>query len=327
MIPIRHYAVVGAGTLFLFILFINWRFTNLSNDLIDLQLRVQNVATKEDQVETINNLYSRYFNAKDQFCRGNGSFLVEQMQNTQRHLNSLIQREFPKPFKRWRILHPLFDAAMSGFRYVLQPFELRNRDEAKYYMNFLDPNASCNSVTLGIGMDWSVEKKMQRKYPQCQFLGVDPIEENRKIVEAESNSRFVLAAVSNTIENKTASVLTKKYVNREIAHRAFIELLATENKGKLIDFLTIDIEGPEFTLLKDLHNKRSELPIICSFNVEIHYNIKGQDFEWEKIYGTLADIFEESHFILLKSFVGNWGREFFINVGDRECVQNLKCND
>ncbi|KAI6212689.1 hypothetical protein M3Y94_00057400 [Aphelenchoides besseyi] len=325
MIPLRHYVVVGAGALFLLILFVNWHFTTISNGLFGLQLQVQNISTKDDQVEIINTLYSRYFNAKEQFCRGNGSFLVEQMQNTQRQINALIKREFNKPFKRWQILHPLFDTAMSGFRYVLQPFELRNKDEAKYYMNFLDPNASCNYVTLGIGMDWTVEQKMQRKYPQCQFLGVDPIEANRAIVEAEPNSRFVLAAVSNTVENKTASVLTGKYVNREITHRSFVELLATENKGKLIDFMTIDIEGPEFTLLKEMHNKRAELPIICSFNVEIHYKIKGQNFEWEKIYDTLAKIFEESHFILLKPFVGTWGREFFINVGDRECVQKFIC--
>ncbi|KAI6185769.1 Methyltransf-21 domain-containing protein [Aphelenchoides besseyi] len=229
-----------------------------------------------NQLKATNILYSKNANIKKQLCLGNTSYLIEQMRNTQRQMNSFIQQEFLEPYKRWKNLHPLFESAMSGFRFMLQPFELMNKDETKYFLEFINPNASCNFVTLGVGKDWTIEKAMRQKYPQCHFMGVDPVKENREIVEAEPNSLFVLGAVSDTIGNESAYILDDKYVDRKISHRAFVELLATENKGKLIDFLSIDIEGPEFGLLKELHNQRAKLPTICQINVEIHYGLDGQ---------------------------------------------------
>lgn len=38
-------------------------------------------------------------------------------------------------------------------------------------------------------------------------------------------------------------------------HRALTELLMNENEGRVIDFMTIDVEGAEFSLLKVLNSK------------------------------------------------------------------------
>ncbi|KAI6237961.1 Methyltransf-21 domain-containing protein [Aphelenchoides besseyi] len=250
------------------------------------------------------------------------------MQNTQRQLSSHIQKKFTSLDKRFKVMNPLFETAMTGFRYILQPFELMNKDEPKYFLEFVDPQASCNYVTLGVGHDWEAEKKMQKRYPQCRFLGVDPIKENQKLVEAEPNSRFVLAALSDTVGNKSALVYDKDYENRNYNHRAFIEFLATENKGKLIDFMTMDIEGPEFLLMKEMHHKRSKLPVICQLNLEVHYNHHMVRFPWEEISNTFKLFFEESHYVLLKTnerFEEDriFSREFFVNVVDEECIRKF----
>ncbi|KAI6198855.1 Hexosyltransferase [Aphelenchoides besseyi] len=281
-----------------------WRFTSSPSD---------------DQL--LSNWYPK--NVKHKMCRRNTSYLIEQMQNTQRQLSSHIQEHFTSLDKRFKVMNPLFDTAMAGFRYILQPFELMNKDEAKYFLEFSDPQASCNYITLGVGHDWEAEKKMQKKYPQCQFLGVDPIKENRKLVEAEPNSRFVLAALSDTVGNKSALVYDKDYENRNFNHRAFIEFLATENKGELVDFMTMDIEGPEFLLLKEMHHKRPELPIICQLNAEVHYNHHMVRFPWEQISNTFKLFFEESRYVLLKTnerFEEDriFSRMFFVNVVDEE---------
>ncbi|KAI6237952.1 Methyltransf-21 domain-containing protein [Aphelenchoides besseyi] len=196
--------LLGIIALVSFILFISWRFTSNPSD---------------DQL--LSNWYPK--NVKNQLCRRNTSLLIEQMQNTQRQLSSHIQKEFTSLDKRFKVMNPLFETAMTGFRYILQPFELMNKDEPKYFLEFVDPQASCNYVTLGVGHDWEAEKKMQKRYPQCRFLGVDPIKENQKLVEAEPNSRFVLAALSDTVGNKSALVYDKDYENRNYNHRAFIE--------------------------------------------------------------------------------------------------------
>ncbi|KAI6209095.1 hypothetical protein M3Y96_00184600 [Aphelenchoides besseyi] len=230
---------------------------------------------------------------KQSSCVYNTTDLIKQMQTTQRDINSFILEHFAARDQRFKAMIPLIKTAMSGFRCVLQPFELKNTDETKYFLKLLDPWAPCNFVTLGVGHDWEVEKKMQQKYPQCQFLGVDPIEENRKLVEAEPNSRFIHAAVAATNKNKSAVVY-----------------------------------GGEFELLKVLHDERAKLPIICQYNVEIHYKFKLVPLQWENIYDKLDLLFKESHFIALKIFALHnqktiLTRVLFVNVGDRECVQKF----
>ncbi|KAI6198858.1 Glyco-tran-10-N domain-containing protein [Aphelenchoides besseyi] len=249
-----------------------WRFTSSPSD---------------DQL--LSNWYPK--NVKHKMCRRNTSYLIEQMQNTQRQLSSHIQEHFTSLDKRFKVMNPLFDTAMAGFRYILQPFELMNKDEAKYFLEFSDPQASCNYITLGVGHDWEAEKKMQKKYPQCQFFW--------------------------------ALIQLKK-----IESSAFIEFLATENKGELVDFMTMDIEGPEFLLLKEMHHKRPELPIICQLNAEVHYNHHMVRFPWEQISNTFKLFFEESRYVLLKTnerFEEDriFSRMFFVNVVDEECIRNF----
>lgn len=48
--------------------------------------------------------------------------------------------------------------------------------------------------------------------------------------------------------------------NKMVKQRSMTELLKTENKDKLVDFMTIDVEGAEYTLMEVLN---SEFPRSC----------------------------------------------------------------
>ncbi|KAI6185773.1 hypothetical protein M3Y98_00060900 [Aphelenchoides besseyi] len=81
--------LLGIIALVSFILFISWRFTSNPSD---------------DQL--LSNWYPK--NVKDQMCRRNTSYLIEQMQDTQRQLSSHIQKHFTSLDKHsyeWLSLH------------------------------------------------------------------------------------------------------------------------------------------------------------------------------------------------------------------------------
>lgn len=108
----------------------------------------------------------------------------------------------------------------------MRPFSFLSDGETKYFIDFTDPLFTCNLVTIGkmiqrimlsvhflstgIGGTVDGEKRLMERYPQCEFLGVDPDEKlNRPLVE-DIGGRFVKAAVSAKTERRTASVLEGK---------------------------------------------------------------------------------------------------------------------
>ena len=69
------------------------------------------------------------------------------------------------------------------------------------------------------------------------------------------NSRFIHAAVSDRNANNPAIFINDKgnYVKQNANVVDFVELLKNENRGRLVDYLSIDAEGAEFALLPLLH--------------------------------------------------------------------------
>lgn len=64
--------------------------------------------------------------------------------------------------------------------------------------------------SLGIGGDVAGEKNLFQRYPQCGFLGVDPVEdENRPLVEG-LKGRFVKGAVGARTGRYKARILEGK---------------------------------------------------------------------------------------------------------------------
>ncbi|KAI6174833.1 Methyltransf-21 domain-containing protein [Aphelenchoides bicaudatus] len=270
-------------------------------------------------------------NVIDRACRRNTGILVERLRDTQKQINRFYQQKVTNITERWERMTSVFGSAMNGFRYALRPFKFYSQDEFKYFLEFADPKAPCNHITLGVGGSWDGEKALRRKYPQCRMLGVDPVEGlSRSVVESDPNSRFILAAVSDKDENQDAWIKNKdsQYTgNQKIKHRALTELLMNENQGRVVDFMTMDVEGAEFPLLKVLHKQRLELPVICQFNVEVHYMASKYGVTWEEVDRTLNEMFEEAHYVLLnvdeRTFL--YKRLFFFNIGDDECISKFLC--
>ncbi|KAI6233086.1 hypothetical protein M3Y99_00950900 [Aphelenchoides fujianensis] len=268
-------------------------------------------------------------------CRRNPAALIQRMRATQREINRAFQKTVTTGRSRYEMLPNFFAPAMDGFRYVLRPFKYWSQDEYKPFLEFSDPNAPCNHITFGVGGSWDGEKALRRKYPQCKMTGVDPTEAlSRAVVESDPNSRFIHAAVSDTGGDQKALIKSVKaagagtFMNRTtFPHRAFAELLMNENEGRTVDFMTIDIEGAEFTLLRVLHEKRAELPVICQWNVEIHYADERYGVTWTEFDRTLNGILDEAYWVLLNVDERTWKyrRLFFFNVGAEECVTKFLC--
>lgn len=128
----------------------------------------------------------------------------------------------------------------------------------------------------------------------------------------------------------------------DVKVRTIVELLRTENKGKLVDFMTIDVEGAEYAIMDVLKSidstilsnlsinfleRRAELPVICQFNVEMHYSSEQFGVTSNDFVENIIELFDEAHFIALnveeRDFI--YRKMFMINVGDEVCVKKFLC--
>lgn len=61
-----------------------------------------------------------------------------------------------------------------------------------------------------------------------------------------------------TIDNYTLVCLDDgNYADVELKHTAFVDLLKTHNKGRLVDLLILDVEGAEYGILPLLIGNRA----------------------------------------------------------------------
>jgi hypothetical protein len=78
------------------------------------------------------------------------------------------------------------------------------------------------------------------------MLGVDRIEQpSKQAVEEDPNSVFLYANVSD------------RNVGREAKKKAYTvsDLLMWHNEGRVIDFLTVDVDGMEYDILESLNSR------------------------------------------------------------------------
>lgn len=113
----------------------------------------------------------------------------------------------------------------------LKPLAFTTSDaESKYFVAFKDPFSDCNVVTigkhcshrircvssmlslntrycLGVGGSVSAERHLFRRYPQCDWLAVDPdAEVNERIVKSVPRAQFLKATVGGKTEKRVASI-------------------------------------------------------------------------------------------------------------------------
>lgn len=139
--------------------------------------------------------------------------------------------------------------------------------EKKYYLNFVDDQAPCNVMTIGVGMDYSGETTFSKRYPQCHMTAVDPVSDfNEALVKKVPNARFFEATISGRNEthvavikesnskyfktnNKHLILEDRIYRQKIVQHYGITSLLEKINGKKTIDLMMVDIEGSEFRVL------------------------------------------------------------------------------
>uniref|UniRef100_A0AC34Q311 Uncharacterized protein n=1 Tax=Panagrolaimus sp. JU765 TaxID=591449 RepID=A0AC34Q311_9BILA len=83
-----------------------------------------------------------------------------------------------------------------------------NKDEIKFFVPPINENQKCNVITLGIGRDIDAELSIQKKHPQCKFLGADIDDETSgKMYADELGGKYVKTLVSAKAGKNNATVL------------------------------------------------------------------------------------------------------------------------
>ncbi|KAI6210034.1 Methyltransf-21 domain-containing protein [Aphelenchoides besseyi] len=271
---------------------------------------------------------------KSERCRNKSFALIEKMRNQQTLLTANWTFSYPRLWDRWHVMADYFGPAVNDLKHSFRPFTYIADDEFKHWLEMKDRTDSCNMITIGVGEVWDGEKLIRKKYPQCSLLGVDPgATINRRLVESMNNSRFVHAAVSDRASR--TEIYGKDngtYVYQQNKVVSFVDLLARENGAKLVDFMSIDAEGAEFSLLPILHHERHKLPIVCQFNMELHFKERNYDHSVSEFMEILRGFMAEAHFVLMDIDVYDhlplnimMRRVFFVNVMDSECVSKFLC--
>uniref|UniRef100_A0AC34RQ72 Methyltransferase FkbM domain-containing protein n=1 Tax=Panagrolaimus sp. JU765 TaxID=591449 RepID=A0AC34RQ72_9BILA len=200
-----------------------------------------------------------------------------------------------------------------------------NKDEIKFFVPPIAENRGCNVITLGIGRDIDAELSIQKKHPQCKFLGADIDDETSgKMYMEELGGKYVKTLVSAKSGKNNATVLTNGqvvYKVTELDHISFREFLNVHNKNQPIDLLLMDIEGDEFDLIRDIVLNTSKYPPICQMNIEFHdpeYKLPSSS----KIFDTLLKMAEKRDFLIVHSQIVDfvyYHRMFIINIVDQYC--------
>ncbi|CAD6194085.1 unnamed protein product [Caenorhabditis auriculariae] len=155
-----------------------------------------------------------------------------------------------------------------------------NSDDEKNYVGVMQTKPAI-VVTLGVGFDVAVEKKLKNELPKGSlFFGADPISDKNEKIFSEIGTFFPVA-VAATSKLANASVLKTEggfYKNKLIEHVGFVDFVENYVRQKFIDILLLDNEGPEWdifpmmTLGGELDQRRIT---ICQMSVEFHYDGPG----------------------------------------------------
>uniref|UniRef100_F1LBN7 Methyltransferase FkbM domain-containing protein n=1 Tax=Ascaris suum TaxID=6253 RepID=F1LBN7_ASCSU len=170
----------------------------------------------------------------------------------------------------WNSIANISTACGADFvKNLLRSKYLINSDDVKAIVPPTDIDFNGISLTIGIGNDTSVERRLKKTYPNIRFFGADPIYEAGKVFR--NIGEYKQLGVSEKGGTFNASVLEgNKYVWRTI-ETVTVESLLRAFGIAHVDFLFLDIEGAEYSVLPVLSTQTSELnETFCQINVEIH---------------------------------------------------------
>jgi len=139
---------------------------------------------------------------------------------------------------------------------------------------------------------------LQKFVPDCKFYGADPILESGKIFK--TIGPYYQTAISHVPGEFNASVLIKNvYVWQKVKAITLVDFLKNKLNLKAVDYLFMDIEGPEYEILPQF---MSDGPIeeygpICSINVELHGPLESYGVNDTIFASVIRQLFNNSRYI------------------------------
>ncbi|CAJ0925279.1 unnamed protein product, partial [Mesorhabditis belari] len=174
----------------------------------------------------------------------------------------------------WEKLGGVVEKCGINLRKSIKLQRLANKGDAKIFIYPVAMNDSLVSVTLGIGGDVKVEKQLNATFTNIDFFGADPFEATAGVFRALGN--VYLTGIGPIDGQINSSILTNDDPQKPIYNTKTIASITFKNylnkiKQNFIDFLLIDIEGPEYWVLPKIFDEemRNEYTI-CQLNIEIH---------------------------------------------------------
>ncbi|KAH7724801.1 Protein F20D6.2 [Aphelenchoides avenae] len=264
---------------------------------------------------------------------------------------------------KWQRMGRTYNNVWKNYFDHLKPFAfISDGEEHKYFVDFIDPSAECNVITMGLGGTVDGEKELFARYPQCRFLGVDPsADDNKHLVEGLNSgleikrATFLQTAVAAESGQRKASLKTAggSYADNVTDHMAFVDLLKEHNQGRLVDLLMLDVEGAEYGILPLLTGKpglfmhhpptmakrdpgidisilerAEDLPIICQINMEFHTPLESYGYSLDEFYAHFTSMLQDGRHMPMHIEINGplmFLRVFMLNIKDPECVDKFIC--
>ncbi|TKR59665.1 hypothetical protein L596_029303 [Steinernema carpocapsae] len=186
-------------------------------------------------------------------------------------------------------------ATECGTEYLRRLFGgrfLMNRDDVKMLMLPKSNDDYLNVLTIGIGDDISAEMKMKSMFKNAKFYGADPIIESGLVYKelgeyipvtlcSKAISQLFQTGVGFLDGHTNASVFENGKYHWEDIKVVTISQLMRKLGLEFVEFLLLDIEGAEYSVLSPLMT--IEDYAFCQINVEIHgplqdYGVEDKDF-------------------------------------------------
>uniref|UniRef100_A0A914PMX8 Methyltransferase FkbM domain-containing protein n=1 Tax=Panagrolaimus davidi TaxID=227884 RepID=A0A914PMX8_9BILA len=143
--------------------------------------------------------------------------------------------------------------------------------EKKMFLPMKGEDDECKWLTIGIGGVASAEELFLKKYPQCSVFGADPADTGN--FSSIGQLRPFGVGIEDTNIDLTV-MINGSYTKKVMKVVSLTNLLDDLVKTRFVHYLTIDIEGFEYIILRELvgNGKFAHSDIVfCQIDAELHH--------------------------------------------------------
>jgi hypothetical protein len=234
--------------------------------------------------------------------------------------------------ERWRRLPEFVNLAWKDALERMKPYTFKTDLEEKHFIEIKKDDGNCNVITFGIGRETDFEQDFFAKHPKCKFIGVDPVEEDNRVLVEQLKGRFVKTAVGAQSGKYKANMYEKKaqpYVANQTDHMGLAEFMDIYSPGPLVDLFNFDVEGAEYGLMRLMTEHPDQLPPICQVNAEFHWPPETYGSNMTDFTDLIQKVADGERYVMMSGLLMEGGynflKVFLVNVKDEPCTQKYLC--